>query len=243
PVRSARILGLEPGKVFAPKVVYVYRKQLEEADVIVINKSDLIDEERLERLKDTLALEFPRARIFAISALQSRGLEPWFEYILGADLATFTAPELDYEIYAEGEALLGWFNATVRLARSQPFSGNRLLEKLASAIQQRLLSADAEIAHLKMTLTPEDDAGDIGVINLVRGDAVPFMAHSLSAGIETGELIINLRAEGDPEVLNEIVTSALKDVAATENSLEVTVEHSEHFRPSKPVPTYRMAEA
>ncbi|MEO7653672.1 MAG: GTP-binding protein, partial [Bryobacteraceae bacterium] len=41
PVRSARILGLEPGKVFAPKVVYVYRKQLEEADVIVINKSDL----------------------------------------------------------------------------------------------------------------------------------------------------------------------------------------------------------
>src|SRR5260370_10329276 len=48
-VRCARILGLEPGKVFAPKVVYVYRKQLEEADVIAIKKSDLGNRAQLER--------------------------------------------------------------------------------------------------------------------------------------------------------------------------------------------------
>src|SRR3977135_3551703 len=43
PVRAARILGLEPGRTFSPKVLYVYEKQLEEADLIVINKSDLLN--------------------------------------------------------------------------------------------------------------------------------------------------------------------------------------------------------
>ena len=93
-----------------------------------------------------------------------------------------------------------------------------------------------------MTLTPEEDAGDIGAINLVRGDSAPFMAHSLSADLDSGELIINLRAETDPELLDSVVTSALRD-AASGNTLKMTFEHSEHFRPAKPVPTYRMAEA
>ena len=69
------------------------------------------------------------------------------------------------------------------------------------------------------------------------------MAHSLSADLESGELIINLRAEGDPELLSETVTRAVREAAGREDKLEVTFEHSEHFRPAKPVPTYRMAEA
>jgi G3E family GTPase len=243
PIRASRILGLEPGRVFAPKVGYVYRKQLEEADVIVINKSDLVDTGHLQRLRDALAREFSRAAILSISALHSQGLDPWFEKIRGGDLASFTAPELDYGLYAEGEAMLGWLNATVRLTHSGPFSGNRLLEVMASAMQHQLGQAGAEIAHLKMTLTPEEDTGDLGVINLVRGDASPFMAHTLSADIESGELLINLRAETDPELLHQAFTRVLREVAGEENKLQMTIEHSEHFRPGKPVPTYRMAEA
>src|SRR6185436_8142602 len=50
PKRAARILGLEPGPGFSSKVLYVYEKQLEEADIIVINKSDLLDSRQRERL-------------------------------------------------------------------------------------------------------------------------------------------------------------------------------------------------
>ena len=110
-------------------------------------------------------------------------------------------------------------------------------------LQRQLRRLDIEIAHLKMTLTPDGDGGDIGAINLVRGDSSPFMSHSLSADLESGELIINLRAEGDPGMLAEIVTRALREAAGEEDQLELTFEHSEHFRPARPVPTYRMAEA
>ena len=39
PIRAQRILGLAEGGRFSDKVVYIYRKQLEEANVIVINLS------------------------------------------------------------------------------------------------------------------------------------------------------------------------------------------------------------
>jgi G3E family GTPase len=39
PIRAERLFGLAPGKGFSEKVVYIYRKQLQEADVIVIAKT------------------------------------------------------------------------------------------------------------------------------------------------------------------------------------------------------------
>src|ERR1700754_3443164 len=54
PTRAARVLGLESGRSFSPKVRYVYEKQLEEADLIVINKSDLLNVDQREALKAAL---------------------------------------------------------------------------------------------------------------------------------------------------------------------------------------------
>src|SRR5689334_7894302 len=43
PIRARRIFGLEAGGSFSEKVVYIYEKQLQEANIIVINKTDLLD--------------------------------------------------------------------------------------------------------------------------------------------------------------------------------------------------------
>src|ERR1700730_7557916 len=55
PVRAARVLGLESGGSFSEKVIYIYKKQLEEADLLVINKVDLLGPERVEQLRTALA--------------------------------------------------------------------------------------------------------------------------------------------------------------------------------------------
>src|SRR3954466_5259957 len=59
PVRAARVLGLQEGGSFSEKVVYIYKKQLEEADLIVINKVDLLAEAQLAELSAALARDYP----------------------------------------------------------------------------------------------------------------------------------------------------------------------------------------
>ncbi|HEY8549433.1 MAG TPA: GTP-binding protein [Vicinamibacterales bacterium] len=240
PYRAARALGLEPGRGFTPKVQYIYEKQLEEADVIVINKRDLLDDDRRERLTSALKSRFPQADVIAISARTGENMDAWLSRLSGT-LASRPAMDVDYDVYAEGEALLGWVNATVRLSSPAPFDGNAFLERLADGVHNRLLERDIEIAHFKMTLSP-DEGNDLAVRNLVRSDARSESVHRLAEDLETGELILNLRAEGDPEELTARALSALGHVARAMN-VRTEIVHEEHFRPGRPVPTHRVAEA
>lgn len=241
PVRASRILGLEPGRAFSPKVLYVYRKQLEEADFIVINKADLMDAARLARLEAALKAAYPASEIFVVSAREGTGLERWFDRLGSVEIDDRRAPDVDYDEYADGEALLGWFNGTFLLGSDAEFDGNGLLSDLAGGVRQRLGAEDIEIAHLKMTLTPDDDIGDLAVLNLVAGDREPEASHRLQDALASGELIINLRAEGDPDILRATVAAALETAAA--GTMRVETVHVEGFRPARPEPTYRLATA
>ncbi len=238
PIRAARMFGLEPGRTFSPKVQYVYEKQLEEADIIVINKCDLLTPVRRDALERALTDRYPEAEIVTVSSRTGDGLEAWFGR-LSAPLASRRAMDVDYDLYADGEALLGWLNATCRLSGPLPFDGNRFLQRLAGRIQHVLADAGIEIAHFKMTLSP-DTGNDLGVLNLVRTDGRPESPHLLGDELTDGELILNLRGEGNPEQLNAIVIAGLHDVAR-ETGITATIEHSEHFRPGRPEPTHRMA--
>jgi Ni2+-binding GTPase involved in maturation of urease and hydrogenase len=240
PIRAMRILGLESGKAFSPKVLYVYSKQLEEADIIVINKMDLIDPEKQARLEGALRSSYPCAELFAVSARIGTGLDGWFHRVVSSEPDSRPAPDVDYDMYAEGEALLGWFNATFRVTGSRPFDGNLLLVELGRQVRTGLLAEHLEIAHFKMTLTPDENVGDIAVANLVGSDREPELSHTLQAELTSGELIVNLRAEGDPEFLKQTLSTALRS-AASGTSARVETLHLEHFRPARPVPTYRMA--
>jgi G3E family GTPase len=239
PVRALRILGLEPGRAFSPKVRYVYDKQLEEADLILVNKIDLLDAARRTTLAAALTERYPRAEVLAVSAREGTGLETWFARLEAGESEAWPAPEVDYDTYAEGEALLGWLNATVRLEAATAFDGNQLLADLAARVQARLVEGGLEIAHFKMTLTPDEGIGDLGVLNLVAGDRAAEQAHLLQDPLASGELIVNLRAEGDPDALRAAVIDALQAVT-NPAGVAFTLVHLEHFRPARPVPTHRV---
>ena len=171
PLRALRVLGLEAGRSFSRKVLYVYDRQLAEADVIVMNKVDLLDAARLGRLREALAERYPQAEVLAMSAREGTGLEPWVERVTRGAMGLGAAPDVDYDTYAEGEALLGWLNATARVRSAAPFDGNALLRELATGMADAV--GAGEIAHLKMTLTAEELPADIAVLNLVAGDRGP----------------------------------------------------------------------
>jgi len=240
PARALRILGLETGKSFSPKVTYIYEKQLEEADLIVINKVDLLSPERLDTLRQALAARFPAAQVLCISAREGRGLDEWMRAIDAGEGRAASAMAVDYDTYAEGEALLGWLNCTAQVSAAQEFDGNRLLTRLAEDLQRRIVAEGSEVAHLKMTLTPAENGNDLGVVNAVRNDLRAELSHALQEPLDAGQLILNVRAEADPDLLRALVTETFEE-ARRAGEVELDVEHLESFRPGRPVPTHRLA--
>ena len=239
PLRALRILGLEKGGSFSDKVLYIYNKQLEEADLIVISKCDLLRVARLETLRHALATRFPSKEILAVSCREGTDLDEWFERITTEEQVSGSVMNVDYDTYADGEALLGWLNCTVQVTAQQSFDADQFLTRLAAEVQQRLQNHSAEIAHLKMTLSPDAGLGDIAAVNVVRNDVVPELSLHLDEPIQAGQLIINLRAEASPEVLGTAVQEGLTSAATAFPKLQATVDHLEHFRPGRPNPTHR----
>lgn len=243
PVRARRVFGLDQGGTFSSKVAYIFKKQLEEADIIVISKSDLISDEQREELRSVLEREFPESRIVSASPRQETGLTDLFNQLMTDEQARRNPMTVDYEVYADGEALLGWLNATVTLKAEDEFEANDFLRTLATDVQQRLQKDGTEIAHFKMTYSPDDGiAGELASINLVRSDYIPELGMELDEPSGGGQLIVNLRAEADPATLMQAVQDGLSEATSAFPGLRAKLEHEEHFRPGKPTPTHRDGE-
>ena len=244
PVRAGQILGIIEGRKFSDNVTYIYRKQLEEAEFIVINKLDLLHPEGVEDLRAAMNREFPDAKVFELSAREGTGCEEWFEAVLAAEMNSKRFLDIDYEKYGEGEALLGWLNAAIEIKcderRDEEFDGNELLREIALSLRTNLEEAGAEVAHLKMTLNPKGDPLEIAAINLVRGDSDPELSHRLYESLDEAELLLNIRAEVDPDTLERAADAGLEQAIAMDAGLLFRINHLEHFRPGMPTPTHRV---
>jgi hypothetical protein len=241
PARAMRVFGMEAGRTFPEHVLYIYGKQLEEAEHIVINKADSVDAETLTALREEIGRRYPQAQVHVISAREGTGTEALLEMLLAGESAPLSVMEVDYARYGEGEAMLGWLNGAADLS-GEDFDGNALLLFLAESIQRRLMASGAEVAHLKMVLSPAGEPYELAACNLVSQDGVPELSHTLADPLDEATLLINCRAAGDPEVLREAVVKALAETSV-QFAVTATAGPLEYFKPGQPTPEHRVAVA
>src|SRR5438270_11113642 len=75
PSHGLRILRGEAGSGFSPKAAYIFRKQLEEADAVVINRLDELDAAAVAELTGLLGKRFPGTPVLRVSAKTGQGFE------------------------------------------------------------------------------------------------------------------------------------------------------------------------
>jgi len=220
---------------FSKDVGYIYRQQIEEAELVVINKIDLLTAAQRGKLREQIEREWPGRRVFEISALTEEGFDGWLEAILGGESEPPAVMEVDYQRYGMGEALLGWLNATVTIPAQREFDGVGMLHTLAHGVLERLEREEIPVAHFKIIL--EGAKGSSLRVQVTRDGEKPQFAGGLDAETRGGRLLINLRAEGDPERLAVAVRESL---GRAMNGTRHTVEEFAHFRPGQPKPTHRV---
>ncbi len=235
PEHGRKILADTPGKGFSPKAEYIFLKQLEEADAIVVNKADKLSHEQQQTLLNQIAQRFPDVPAICASAKTESNFEALINLTQQQRRERDSMMDIDYAVYAEGEAELGWLNCQIEAKSAEPFWLDELVVRVVSDMGRGLDDAGSEIAHLKVlgqTLT------SAAVANRVASDSQTDL--SLASEIQTpsADLLVNARVAASPDQLSGIVKLVAAQIAG-ELSISLSVKNIQSFRPGKPEPTHR----
>jgi Ni2+-binding GTPase involved in maturation of urease and hydrogenase len=238
PEHGRKILRGEQNVGFSPKAAYIFLKQIEEADVVVLNKIDKLTDAEREEIVGLVRKQFPNKQVLAVSAKQGDGFEGLTTALNGDPRPHASFMEVDYDVYAEGEAELGWLNCQVKAVSptGKSFKLDDLVLRLVSALGTAFESSGAEPAHLKVLGQAN---ADTSIANLVGSDVQPELSLASEIDTPSAELIVNARVAVDPVDLEAVVTRTVEQVAS-EFGIQATVAGMQRFRPGRPMPTHRM---
>lgn len=214
---------------------YVFRQQLREADVLVMNKCDGLGKAELDRVAGTLQSASGAACVVRTVATAGEGMDEWLAAVDAYSGSSRPLGDLDYDRYAAGEARLGWVDATFELAGDHELGG--LAKELAATVASALpvgvppfhlkLRVSSGSAHARAQLT------DANVPPFVEGD---------SCRTAESTLVVNARVAVAPELLRRITLDSVASVGARLGVIGTVVSLSA-FQPVYPVPQMREGNA
>lgn len=240
PSHGQRILGVtgQSKSGFSPQAEYIFRKQLEEADYIMIGRRDLLSNEELDVLCAALSEHSPGTPVIAVSPISGEGVDEALGYIESPLNAGRRLLDIDYDIYADGEAELGWVNLAAELVGKGAIDLDKLALEIVSSIAKKIVDSEVgEIAHLKASVL----AGDTqAVANVVSNDS------SVDVGLRAGrqvdgpvQLIVNARVAMEPRDLETLCRKSVESVARA-FALTRQAVSAQSLRPGRPTPTHRI---
>lgn len=195
---------------------YLFHQQIAEADLVAFSRADLYQE----------FPELPGVECRRISAVTGQGLGEWLEEVLEGGRPAGAHPlQVDYPVYAEAEASLGWLNWQGELRLRRGLTPAAVVGPLLAELGRSLAESGAVIAHLK--LFDQASTGHLKA-SLVRNQDEPALEGRLDAPpAARHRLVLNLRASADPELLRAVVEKAAAGLPG-----KFTVKHLECFRPA-----------
>ena len=243
PSHGRRILAGKSSKKrsgFSPQAEYIFRKQLEEADYLMIGRLDELSSEQVTELRQQLQTLDEDVPVIAVSSRSGEGVNEVMSRIDAPLSSSRRLLDIDYDIYAEGEAELGWVNlAAVVDSADVMVDLDRLAQTLVGQIAAEVIEVnEGEIAHLKVSALGADTQA---VANVVSNESQVDVG--LAAGQQVSgklQVIVNARVAMEPTVLEKICRDSVESVV---NGLSLTTESvmAHSLRPGRPTPTHRVS--
>jgi len=206
---------------------FLFRKQLQEADLVCMSKADLYPE--TERISGVEARW--------LSAKSGEGVQEWLDEILfgGLEAGRITL-EIDYARYARAEAALAWLNLSFAHDPDSAISPAMMVGPFLDGLDDALSSAGISIVHLKVF--DSSPAGWLKAAICANGEEPKVEGNLDASAAHRHELLVNLRAKGDPDQVRRVVEGRLKRLQGAILDLRI-----ECFSPAAPRPERRVARA
>ncbi len=221
---------------FSENVVYLFEKQMEEAEILVINKADLLEEDAVQEVQALAQKRFPGKIIRTQNSTSLADVRQWLDQLDRAGAQPLESLEIEYTRYGDGEAQLAWLDEEVELIVPAG-SGKSVVQRLVSAMLMDIQKERAPVGHLKLMVQAEQSYFKVSIPTLLEEDwqaqIPPIPGNRLN-------ILINARIEMDAGLLRELVNRALQRVK-TEMQVEVNQVGVSSFHPQFPAPTYRIS--
>lgn len=217
---------------FKNEINYLFNKQLEEADVILLNKTDTLTQEEISELTNYLKSKY-NVQVLPVCAKNSVGLDMWFSTISNKTATNKPSLDIDYNIYNIADSLLAWCSSFATLESREKINFNFICEEILISITEKLALKKAEIAHLKVYGVSSYDFLKVGITSTT-GD-INFNK-KLEFDTNKINLIINARVEINSFDLKEIVYTSLNEIVL-KNNLKSSDEKIECYSPEYSMPT------
>jgi Ni2+-binding GTPase involved in maturation of urease and hydrogenase len=234
PARLGSILDGGDGGLH-PDAAYIYRKQLEESDMIVVTKSDLLSAEELAELKARTATAYPASEVLSLSALTGEGLDAWLERVMTPGDAGKKLVDMDYDTYANGEAVLGWLNGTLYL-RGKDTDWDEFTRRLVAEMARRFDAEHLPVGHVKVIV---ENGTHFSTGNITGGAQTMTVRPGAGHGHDA-RVIINARVETSPEKLDRMTRETIDKVV--DGGYDTEVVAWRYLQPGRPNPTHRFSE-
>ena len=226
---------------FSDGIIYIFEKQIEETDLLVINKIDLLAEADAWRLLDLAGKAYPHKQVLAQNSLQREAVGRWLDLLRReAGSLPLVSLNLDYDAYASGEGKFVWLDREYCVpakSADQLDALKTFLLRLADEFPQSVRA----VAHIKCLVS---DGGRAVKLNLTGLDS-PADAWKTQADLlvelNTGQLrlLFNIMAEGDLESVREALDDLIQRYLI---QLGMDIEPVSAFErvPGYPQPTMRI---
>jgi Ni2+-binding GTPase involved in maturation of urease and hydrogenase len=234
---------------FSEDVLYVFDRQLAEADLLVLNKVDLLDASERASLRALASAEWPGKATIEVSGATEEGAAAWLEALSSGSASSREDLLIDYPRYGSGEAELAWLDERLVLEDGGGLASNggecrKALRAFVLALGGFMAEESLAVGHVKLqvsalgtefklSLTSGDFLSGPGLETLIDRQLPSFLARRLMVSL-------NARVQCAPERLAAMASKAAEAARAASRA-SLREEDRSAFSPGEPRPTHRMA--
>ncbi|MEO6188348.1 MAG: GTP-binding protein [Ginsengibacter sp.] len=222
--------------IFYDNVNYIYGKQLEEADIIIINKIDLLTEVQLAAAKLLIEEAYGGKTILYQNSLLTESIQHWLSVCNDfQNPLCRPALDIDYEVYGAGEGELAWLDEEIWIVtknkKAMP-AGYILINK----IYGQIIKQGYAISHLKFLI---NDGCEQKKISFTSIPANPVQCEDDHLKTDRVIILINARIQISPALLQQTIEQAI-DETEMETKCKIIENSLSVFQPGFPRPTHRI---
>jgi G3E family GTPase len=219
---------------FRDETNYIWKKQIEEAEILIVNKIDLLTTSDFDNLNLLMKDTFASKQILFQNSMNNDSISKWIELIDNqSKTKEHKSIDIDYDIYGAGEANLAWLDEEIEIISSNNSSvelAYSFIEDLSSIIVQKGLP----IGHLKFYLNYDKKFEKVSYTAILDRKIQKVQVFEKSNSVD---LLINARIQTSPEELRNIFSDALEKLK-TKHGLTVNEKFLSYFQPGYPNPVH-----